>query len=160
MTAIDSNFSPLPATQPVQPVAGPPAAPGVNTPPMFFDSANFSAVQNATPVATSAVPFASDVPLSDEEKTFMAQGLLGSDYPALKAAMATGGLAAARAIAYGGGLQGPFAGDFGNPNDMLNAARQASTHPELLRMYQDVKKGDILLIDYNNPHDMIVGAHR
>jgi cell wall-associated NlpC family hydrolase len=159
MPQIDSNLTPVPVNNSAQAVSAPVAAPAAAPTSMGADSTHFSASKTPpTSADVSAAATAAGVSLTDEETKFITQGLLAIDYPALKAAYQKGGIDASRAIAYGGGLKGPYAGDWGNPNDMLNAARQASTHPELLRMYQNVKKGDIVLIAYNDPHDLIAAA--
>lgn len=92
--------------------------------------------------------------LSAEERTLQVAGLLPANYAELKAVMLTKGLDAARKM-YRQGKEGPFSTDFGNPLEMLKIAQRLHANPELCRMAQEVKKGDIILETYNKPDDPI-----
>jgi cell wall-associated NlpC family hydrolase len=137
-------------------------------PGMVNDSASFQSAQPAAPadpqaapttdvVAPSLPPTASLVSLTAEEQGFMAQGLLPANYADLKTVAQTEGPDASIAL-YRKGKQGPFSGNFGDIRHMLSNAREVASDAGLMKMFKDTKKGDIILIDYNNPKEFIAGA--
>jgi hypothetical protein len=95
-----------------------------------------------TPTPEPEVPLKTDG-LSPEEIGYLQEGLLPANYADLKAVMATHGVEAARELGRRG-IQGPFSPGYGDPRALLNGARRTHQNPELLRMFQSLKKGDIL----------------
>lgn len=100
---------------------------------------------------------AQDAALTPEESTLLAEGLLPGDYAQLKGTMAAQGLDAAEAL-YRQGLPGPYAESFGDPTQMLAAARFAHTHADYARLLRGLEPGDLVFISQNNPQDFISRA--
>lgn len=112
------------------------ATPAVASPPVSAarDQLQLSGVQSAT--------------LTAEEVRFLEMKLLPNNYADLKACLQEKGLDAAKEMARAG-KKGPFTSNYGNPDTMLDTARRISKNPELLRMCQDLKKGDLLVENWN-----------
>ncbi len=92
--------------------------------------------------------------LSSEEQSLQQARLLPENYAELKAVMLAKGVDAAKQL-YRKGKNGPFSPDFGNPIEMLKAAKRIQASPELSRLVKDVRKGDIVVETYNKPDDPI-----
>lgn len=86
--------------------------------------------------------------LTEEEKKFVEMKLLPANYADIKACLKDKGLDAAKQLARQG-KTGPFTSSYGDPNEMLKGAKRIANNPELLRLSQDVKKGDILVENWN-----------
>ena len=113
--------------------------------------ASVQATPSTSAAETTAAP--SD-PLTTEEAALVAERLLPPGYGALKALARTQGEAAAAAV-YCRGLTGPFSPGYGEPKALLDGARGVHESPELVRMYGTLRRGDIVVIAYNNPDDYI-----
>ncbi|HEY9724610.1 MAG TPA: YiiX/YebB-like N1pC/P60 family cysteine hydrolase [Oscillatoriaceae cyanobacterium] len=98
-----------------------------------------------------------DAALTPEESALLAEGLLPSSYPQLKATLAADGLDAAKAL-YRQGKPGPFDVAFGDPNSMLAAARFAHTHADYARLLRGLKRGDVVFVTENDPSGFISRA--
>lgn len=86
--------------------------------------------------------------LTEEEIGFVKNKLLPTNYSDLKACLNEKGPDAAKALAREG-KTGPFAESWGDPEAMLNCARRIDKSPELTRLVKDLKKGDIIVEDWN-----------
>lgn len=86
--------------------------------------------------------------LTEEEKKFVEMKLLPANYADIKACLKEKGLDAAKQLARQG-KKGPFTSSYGDPNEMLKGAKRIAGNPELLRMSQNIKKGDILVENWN-----------
>ncbi|HEY9898877.1 MAG TPA: YiiX/YebB-like N1pC/P60 family cysteine hydrolase [Pantanalinema sp.] len=103
---------------------------------------------------TPAVPAAPKAPpstdgLGAEEIRLLGAGLLPHNYAELKACLEKDGREAATALGRKG-KEGPFSPRYGDPVAMLEAARRIASDPELSRMVEDVRKGDILVQTWNS----------
>ena len=104
-------------------------------------------------VDSAAIADAADA-LSGEEQSLLAAGLLPQSFAELKAAAASGGVEAAKAL-YRKGLRGPFQADVGDPKIMLEAARRVHGNPELSRMCANLQRGDIV-VETSGPNGDVV----
>ncbi len=95
--------------------------------------------------------------LTAEEVKFVGEGFLPANFAALREAQREGGLKAAQALARKG-LKGPFSRRFGNPDEMLHAARRWEKNPELARLVKSVQPGDIMVYTWNKDNDVISKA--
>jgi hypothetical protein len=86
-------------------------------------------------------------PLSPEEKSLMARGLLPACYAELKGAQIEPTQIKANIVGVGGG---PYDPDYFNTSKMLQTARNVAANPDLEKMFHDMKPGDIVL---EAPHD-------
>jgi hypothetical protein len=86
--------------------------------------------------------------LTEEEKGYIEMKLLPANYGELKACLKEKGLDAAKQMAREG-KRGPFTGSYGDPKDMLATAKRIAKNPELSRLAQDIKKGVILIQNWN-----------
>ncbi len=119
------------------------------------DAARFSTRSRA---ADPSIPAPiSPAPLTAEEQSLVDEGLLPASYAQLEAIARSQGRAAAIAY-YRKGKTGPFSEDYGDPSSMLSAARGIARNPQLKQLLKDTQKGDILLIDYNDPNDFIAST--
>lgn len=131
--------------RPARPVP-PPATPAPEPRPRWRDLLTLS----PTRVAAASVAAAPVVAvLTAEEQQLRAAGLLPASYAELKAVLEAEGREAAREHARKG-VQGPFSPGWGDPVVMLQGARRIQSHPELLRMFQDLKQGDLLIESWNS----------
>lgn len=148
---IRTSLPPLP-TAPGAPTtadAAPAAAPTMGT-----DVAQLTPAPAPGPAPVDGV---APAPLTAQEQTYLDEGLLPTNYAELKAIAQAQGKQAAMAY-YRQGKQGPFSDNYGDPTSMLSAAKRISGDPQLLAMFKDTKKGDVILIDYNDPNDFIAHA--
>lgn len=111
------------------------------------------AVQLSTS-ATKVDPGFDATGLTAEEIGLVKQRLLPANFSAIKQVWQTQGKEAAIQFVRGG-KQGPFNPAYGDPQVMLDAARRTARNPELLKLAQSLKKGDIIVITWNNPNDFI-----
>ncbi|HEY9720550.1 MAG TPA: hypothetical protein V6D47_00960, partial [Oscillatoriaceae cyanobacterium] len=141
-------------TLPTTPVALADTPAPSQTPTMPTDSTQLTPTPTAGPAPADLVPPAT---LTSDEQKYLSEGLLPTNYAELKAIAQAQGKQAAMDY-YRQGKQGPFADNYGDPSSMLSAAKRISGNPQLLSMFKDTKKGDIILIDYNDPNDFIAHA--
>ncbi len=92
--------------------------------------------------------------LTEEERSFLSQGILPGDYAVLKAIARDKGAEAAKLV-FREGKAGPFSPSFGNPQSMLWTAQHSRGNPELNRMLAKIQPGDILLQTWNSPNDPV-----
>lgn len=145
MPRIDSSFR--------SPIGRAPAA----TNPSSTASASPNAARMATDSAQISVPQSAPLQtdgLTSEEVGLLNQGLLPTNYAVLKAIAASQGAAAAKEF-YQKGKTGPFAPQYGDPSDMLSTAKRVARHPELLRLAKSLKKGDIVVMDWNDNNNPV-----
>lgn len=93
--------------------------------------------------------------LSFEEMSLLQAGLLPPNYPALARELTARGPEAAIALAREG-QKGPFSLDFGDPQEMLKAARYAAGHPGYAEAMQSLHRGDLLFVAPNRPDNFVV----
>lgn len=113
--------------------------------------------------AESTDPAFNSAGITPEEATLIQQQLLPPNYGELKAAYSGAGpneidqqnaeFAFSRK-----GLSGPFQPAFGDWKAMLSSAKQLSANPQLAQLYKTVKKGDILVLNYQDPSSPIARA--
>ncbi|HBN09338.1 MAG TPA: hypothetical protein DD435_12055 [Cyanobacteria bacterium UBA8530] len=87
--------------------------------------------------------------LDENEIRFLKAGLLPKNYSDLKACLQKEGREAAIELAKKG-KSGPYSEAYGDPVLMLETAERAEKNPELMRLFKDIKKGDILVSTWNS----------
>ena len=107
----------------------------------------------ATPSAAPDPASQAD-PLTPEERTLQNERLLPANYGQLKFLARTRSEAAAGEL-YRTGLKGPFSPGYGEPKSLLDGARNVHQSPDFVKMYASFRRGDIAVVDYNNPNDYI-----
>lgn len=107
--------------------------------------------------SSNTAPVAADPRLTAQQQQLVADRLLPANFADLVALQQTRGTDAAKA-AFRAGKKGPFSPNYGDPQAMLKKAVSLSQTPELVRMIKDLKKGDVVCIDYNSTTDLIANA--
>lgn len=119
----------------------------------------FGGKETVIPASTNQQEVAVESSLEDfltqEEKDFMAKGLLPPYYPSLRAAAkGPGGIKAAQALGrarYPKGKETDFTTNFGNPDSMLNWARDYKDDEKILPFLKSMRAGDVLIMGPRAP---------
>ncbi|HEY9765655.1 MAG TPA: YiiX/YebB-like N1pC/P60 family cysteine hydrolase, partial [Chroococcales cyanobacterium] len=115
-------------------------------------------IETRTNVAQDELALSKSTPktegLNEEELSFLKAGLLPNNYSDLKACLQKEGRDAAIELARKG-KQGPFSANYGDPVLMLETAKRAEKNPELMRLFKDIRKGDILVSTWNHNDNII-----